>query len=122
MLTQDKKNIIRIIVDGIMIIPSEKKVSRIAVSTIPGSNFEDYIPILAMLVRRFLYKAKGHLYIVFDNKVIHRPAALQDKLQKYLGKQGGNVTVLFLSSYSPNNNPIEQVTTTPPSNLSSVSH
>lgn len=122
MLTQDKKNIIRIIVDGIMIIPSEKKVSRIAVSTIPGSNFEDYIPILAMLVRRFLHKAKGHLYIVFDNKVIHRPAALQDKLRKYLGKQGGNVTVLFLSSYSPNNNPIEQMTTTPPSNLSSVSH
>lgn len=79
---------------------------KLVLTELKEKNFEGYVQQLKKVLSQFETPNKGKIYLIIDNGPIHGSDRLEKRLQKVFGP---NVHVLYLPTYSPNQNPIERV-------------
>lgn len=79
---------------------------KLALTELKEKNFEGYVQQLKKVLSQFETPKKGKIYLIIDNGPIHGSDRLEKKLREALDR---NIYVLYLPTYSPNQNPIERV-------------
>lgn len=79
---------------------------QLELTELKEKNFVGYVRELKKILFKFLKAKKGKIYLIIDNGPIHGSDRLEKELQNTLGP---NIHVLYLPTYSPNQNPIERV-------------
>jgi len=79
---------------------------RLETTEIPDLTFKSVAQGIQEVCHRFLHKTSGKIVLIIDNATNHSPALLRPYLEQQFGNR---LILLYLPTYSPNNNPIEGV-------------